>query len=113
MAAHDVTHIADDGLETPLGRLALVAIPQWIILGFVMAIVLRGDRAQSRTAALVLGLSVVVGFAGVHLLPVAPPPTGDLEPSFVSWLLAWTPAAAGVVLVALAWPQPHAVPAEA
>jgi len=102
LAAHDVTHMLDDGLETPLGLFALVAIPQWLVLAIVMAIVLRGDLAQSRAAALVLGVSVVAGFAVVHLLPGLPTGFWGLEPSPVSWLLAWMTAAAGLLLTVLA-----------
>ena len=105
LAAHDLTHILDDGLDTSPGQLALVAIPQWLALAVVMAVVLRGDRAHSRTAALLLGLSVAVGFAVVHLLPSSLAAYWDLEPSVVSWVLAWVPTAAGLVLAALAWPQ--------
>ena len=72
VAAHDVTHLVDGGLETSPGQLAIVAIPQWLVLAAVMAIVLRGDPAQRRAAALVLGLSVAAGFGVVHLLPFSP-----------------------------------------
>ena len=72
LAAHDLTHLLDDGLDTSPGQLALVAIPQWIALGVVMAIVLRGDETHRPMAALALGVSVVLGFALVHLLPIAP-----------------------------------------
>ena len=109
LAAHDVTHVVDDGLETGLGQLAIVAIPQWLVLAAVMAIVLRGDDAQSRVAALVLGASVAVGFAVVHLLPFSPAAYWGLEPSGVSWTLAWMPAAAGLLLAALARPRPRAM----
>jgi len=98
LAAHDVTHLADDGLDTSPGQLALVAVPQWLLLAAVMAIILRGDPSQSRIAALVLGLSVAVGFAAIHLLPVALAAYWDLEPSGISWVLAWLPTAAGLVL---------------
>jgi hypothetical protein len=102
LAAHDVTHVVDDGLDTSLGQLAYVALPQWLALGIVMAIVLRGDPAQSRTAALVLGIGVAVGFAVIHLLPLSPAAFWELQPSVVSWVLAWLSAAAGLVLAALA-----------
>ena len=107
-AAHDVTHMLDDGLETGLGQLALVAIPQWLALAALMAVVLRGDPAHSRTAALLLGASVAAGFVVVHLLPFSPAAFWDLEPSVVSWLLAWTSIAAGVLLAVLAWPRRRA-----
>ena len=103
LAAHDVTHLADDGLDTSPGQLALVAIPQWIALAAVMAIVLRGRPEQSRLAALVLGLSVAVGFAMIHLLPASPAAYWDLEPSPLSWALVSVPTAAGLVLAARAW----------
>ena len=103
VALHDVTHVLDDGLETPLGQLAFVAIPQWIALAIIMAVVLRGDRAQSRSAALLLGAGVVVGFAVVHLLPIVPTAFWELQPSYVSWVLAWLSAAAGLLLAMLAW----------
>ena len=105
VAAHDVTHLLDDGLETPPGQLAFVALPQWLALAVVMAIILRGDRAQSRTAALLLGITVTPGFAVVHLLPFSPAAYRDLQPSAVSWVLAWVPAAAGLLLAALARPR--------
>ena len=103
LAAHDVTHLLDDGLVTPLGQLALVALPQWLVLAVVMAVILRGDRLRSRAAALLLGLSVAGGFAVIHLLPFSAAAFWDLDPSVVSWALAWVPAAAGLGLAALAW----------
>lgn len=103
LAAHDVTHALDDGLETPLGQFAFVALPQWLALAAVMAVILRGDRARSRTAALLLGIAVTVGFGVVHLLPFSPFAFWDVQPSIVSWVLAWAAAAAGLVLAALAW----------
>ena len=103
LAAHDVTHLADDGLDTSPSQLALVAIPQWLALAAIMAIVLRGRPDQSRIAALVLGLSVAVGFAVIHLLPLSAAAYWDLEPSVLSWALAWVPAVAGLALAARAW----------
>ena len=105
LAAHDVTHVLDDGLETPLDLLAYVAIPQWLFLALAMVIVLRGDAARGRLAALLIGVSVALGFAAIHLLPFSPAAYWDLRPSGLSWVLAWLPAAAGLVLVALAWPR--------
>jgi hypothetical protein len=101
LAAHDVTHLADGGLDTSPGQLALVAIPQWIALAIVMSFVLRGPPARRRTAALVLGASVAAGFALIHLVPFSPTAYWDLEPSVLSWALVWVPAAAGLVLAAL------------
>ena len=103
LAAHDVTHLADGGLDTSPGQLALVAIPQWIVLALVMGIIVR-DPAHRRAAATVLGASVAVGFALVHLVPFSPTAYWDLEPSALSWALVWVPATAGLVLVALARP---------
>ena len=103
LAAHDVTHLADGGLDTSAAQLALVAIPQWLALAAVMAIVLRGRPDQSRLAALVLGLSVAVGFAVIHLLPASPAAYWDLDPSALSWALALVPTAAGLLLAARAW----------
>ena len=104
LAAHDVTHVVDDGLDTSPGQLAVVAIPQWLALGGLMAIVLRGDPAHSRAAALLLGVSVAVGFALVHLLPLTAISFWELSPSPVSWVLAWVTTAAGVLLAVLARP---------
>ena len=101
LAAHDVTHLADGGLDTSPGELAIVAIPQWLVLAAVMAIVLRGRPDQSRLAAVVLGLSVAAGFALVHLVPLLPTAYWDLEPAGVSWVLVWVPVAAGLVLAAI------------
>ena len=111
VAAHDVTHLADDGLETSLGQLAIVAIPQWLVLAAVMAIVLRGDPAQRRAAALVLGLSVAAGFGVIHLLPFSPAAFWDQQPSAVSWALAWASVAVGLLLAGVSraggagWPS--------
>ena len=113
LVAHDLTHLLDDGLDTPPGRLALVAIPQWIALGVVMAIVLRGDEPHRPMAALALGVSVVLGFALVHLLPIAPTSFWDLRPSGVSWALGWVTPAAALVLIVLAWPLVRSRPARA
>ena len=113
LAAHDVTHLLDDGLETSPGQLAIVAIPQWIVLAAVMAIVLRGDAAQSRAAALVLGLSVAAGFAVIHFLPLSPAAFWDQQPSVVSWALAWAAVAVGLLLAVVSrgagegWPSPR------
>lgn len=108
LAAHDLTHALDDGLATSLGQLASVAVPQWLVLAAVMAVILHGDRARSRAAALLLGLAVAVGVALVHLLPVSPAAFWELQPSVLSWILAWALAAVGLVLAALAWPQRRA-----
>ena len=108
LAAHDVTHLVDDGLDTSPGQLALVAVPQWLVLAAVMAIVLRGDPAQRRMAALVLGVSVAAGFAVVHLVPGPPTSFWDLEASPASWALAWAATAAGLLLAVVAQRQPHA-----
>jgi len=111
VAAHDVTHLADDGLETSPGQVAIVAIPQWLVLAAVMAIVLRGDPAQRRAAALVLGLSVAAGFGVVHLLPFSPAAFWDQQPSAVSWALAWASVAVGLLLAGVSraggagWPS--------
>jgi hypothetical protein len=111
VAAHDVTHLVDGGLETSPGQLAIVAIPQWLVLAAVMAIVLRGDPAQSRAAALVLGLSVAAGFGVVHLLPFSPAAFWDQQPSVVSWALAWASVAVGLLLAGVSraggagWPS--------
>jgi hypothetical protein len=102
LAAHDLTHAVDGGLDTGLGELALVSIPQWLLLAAVMSIVLRGDPARSRTAALVLGAAVAAGFVVVHLLPFSPAAYWDLDPSPASWALAWIPIAAGLALAAQA-----------
>ncbi len=101
LAAHDLTHLLDGGMDTPLGALALVAIPQWLLLAAVMAIVVRGEPAASRAAALVLGLTVAVGFAVVHLLPFSPAAFWDLQPAAISWVLVWVSIGAGLWLAAL------------
>jgi hypothetical protein len=105
LAGHDLSHALDDGLETPLHQLALVAVPQWLVLAVVMAVIVRGDRARSAAAALLLGIGVAVGFAIAHLLPFSSASYWDLRPSVVSWLLAWLPAALGLAVAALAWSQ--------
>ena len=98
VAAHDVTHVLDDGLEASPGQLAIVAIPQWLVLAAVMAIVLRGGPARSRAAAAVLGLSIAAGFGVVHFLPFSPAAFWDQRPSTASWVLACASVAAGILL---------------
>ena len=105
LAAHDLSHALDGGLETPLDQLALVAVPQWLVLAVVITVIVRGDRARGASAALLLGIGVAIGFAVVHLLPFATTSYWDLQPSLVSWLLAWLPAALGLAVAALAWSQ--------
>jgi hypothetical protein len=105
LAAHDVTHVLDDGLETPLGQLAYVALPQWLFLGIAMTVIVYSDPARSRIAALLVGMSVTIGFTVVHLLPFSPADLWQLHPSVISWVLVWLPAVAGLVLAALAWPR--------
>jgi hypothetical protein len=105
LAAHDVTHVLDDGLETPLAQVAYVAIPQWLFLAVAMTVVLRGEPARRRLAALLIGVGVVLGFATIHLLPFSPAGYWDLRPSTISWVLAWMPAVAGLVLAGIAWPR--------
>ena len=104
LAAHDVTHVLDEGLDTPAGQLAVVAIPQWLFLGGAMVVVLRGDPARSRAAALLLAGSVAVGFTVVHLLPFSPAAYWDLRPTVVSWVLVWMTTFAALTLAVLAWP---------
>ena len=113
LAAHDLTHALDDGLETSLGALALVAVPQWIVLALVFAVIARGGPGRSGLAALALALGVIAGFVAVHLLPFSPAPYWDLDPSVVSWVLVFVPPAVALVLAALAWPRarPAAAPA--
>ena len=108
LAAHDVSHAVDDGLETGLRDLALVASPQWIVLAVVAAVIVRGDRARSAVAALLLGLGTTAGVVAVHLLPFSPAAYWDLDPSVASWLLALAPTAVGLVVAALALPQVRA-----
>jgi len=105
LAAHDLTHALDDGLNTTLAGLAIVAVPQWIALAFLMGVIVRGEPARSAAAALVLSFGVVVGFVAVHLLPFSPAAYWDLHPSAISWFAVWAPLAAGLVLGRLAWQQ--------
>lgn len=102
LAAHDLTHLFDEGLDTSPGQLALVAVPQWIAIAVVMAVMLRAGRTWSAAAALALGLAAAAGFAVVHLLPFALAPYDELDPSATSWVLAWVPTAVALVVAALA-----------
>jgi hypothetical protein len=102
LAAHDLSHALDHGLDTSLAGLAVVAVPQWIVLAIVTAVIVRGDDRTSALAALMLSVGVVVGFAAVHLLPFSPAAYWDLHPSAVSWLVVWAPLLAGLVLGAIA-----------
>jgi hypothetical protein len=116
LAAHDLSHALDHGLDTSLGALAVVAVPQWIVLAIVMGVIVRGDARRSALAALMLSVGVVAGFAAVHLLPFSPAAYWDLHPSAVSWLLVWAPLPAGLVLAAIAaqqWRAAAARPAHA
>ena len=102
LAAHDLTHLLDDGLDTSAGQLALVAIPQWIAIAVVVAVLLRGDRVRSAAAGLLLGGAAAIGFGVVHLLPFALAAYEDLDPSAASWVLAWVPTGVALVVAALA-----------
>ena len=66
LAAHDLSHALDGGLETPLDQLALVAVPQWLVLAVVMAVIVRSGPARGAAAALLLGIGVTIGFAVTH-----------------------------------------------
>lgn len=103
LAAHDLSHALDAGLDTSLGGLALVAVPRWALLAVLMAVIVRGRPRQSAGAALLLGAGVVLGFAAVHLLPFSPAAYWDLHPAPLSWVLVWLPLPAGLVLAAIAW----------
>jgi hypothetical protein len=105
LAGHDLSHALDGGLKTSLGALAVVAVPQWMLLAALTSVIARGDRARSAAAALLLGGGVVVGFAAAHLLPFSPSAYWKLHPSALSWLLVWAPLPAGLVLASLAWQQ--------
>ena len=105
LAGHDLSHALDEGLDTSLRALALVAMPQWLVLAAVLAVILRAERPRAHAAALLLGLGVSAGLLAVHLLPLSAAPYSDLDPSAVSWLLAWVPAAVGLLLAALALPR--------
>jgi hypothetical protein len=115
LAAHDLSHALDDGLETPLNQLALIAVPQWLALGVMMTIIVRAERARAAAAALLLGIGVTLGFAAIHLLPFSTASYWDLHPSLVSWMVAWLPAALGLWVAALGWSElrPLAAPAAA
>ena len=112
-AAHDASHLLDDGLETKPGQLALIAVPQWIALAAVMAVIVRGDRARGAMAAVLLGGAVALGFAVVHLVPELPASYWDLHPSAVSWALAVLPVFLGVAVAARAWSERPRVAAAA
>ena len=111
LAAHDLSHALDDGLETSLDALALVAVPQWVVLAGVFAVIARGGTGHSAAAALALAVGVIAGFVVVHLLPFSSAAYWELEPSAASWLLVFVPPVAALVLAALAWP--HRRPAAA
>jgi hypothetical protein len=104
LAAHDLSHALDDGLDTSLGALAVVAVPQWIVLAVVMGVIVRGDERQSALAALLLAVGVILGFAAVHLVPGSPASYWDRQPSAASWVVVWAPLLAGIVLAVLATP---------
>ena len=105
LAAHDLSHALDDGLDTSLGALAAVAVPQWVALAVLMTVIVMGDPVRSSVAALLLGGGVVAGFVAVHLLPFSPASYWDLHPSALSWLVVWAPILPAAVLTALAWRQ--------
>ena len=110
LAGHDLTHALDGGLDTSLGALAAIAAPQWLLLAAAMWTIARGDRTRAAGAALVVGATVVIGFAAVHLVPFSPVAYWDLHPSTVSWVLVFAPLAAGLVLTTLAWREWRARP---
>ena len=109
LAGHDLTHALDGGLDTSLGGLAAIAVPQWLLLAAAMWTIARADPTRSAGAALLVGVSVVVGFAAVHLVPLSPVAYWDLHPTTLSWVLVWAPLVAGLVLTTLAWREWRAI----
>src|SRR5689334_23790751 len=109
LAGHDLTHALDDGLDTSLGGLAAIAVPQWLLLAAAMWTIARADRTLATGAALIVGATVVVGFAAVHLVPFSPVAYWDLHPATVSWVLVFAPLIAGLVLTTLAWREWRAI----
>jgi hypothetical protein len=105
LAAHDASHLIDDGLDTSLGQLAPVSIPQWIVLAITMTVIVRADRARGALAALALGAGTAVGFVFIHLLPFSAYPYWDHDPSAASWALAVIPTLVGAVVAARAWTE--------
>src|SRR3954464_5960250 len=105
LAAHDLSHLLDSGLDTKASQLALIAVPQWIVLGIVMTIIVRGEPRVSAIAGFLLGAGAAVGFALVHLAPFAPADYWGLSPTTVSWALAWIPTGVGVLVAWLAWSE--------
>lgn len=105
LAAHDASHLIDDGLDTSIGQLAPISIPQWIVLAAIMTVIVRADRTRGALAALALGAGTAVGFVFIHLLPFAVYSYWDHDPSAVSWALAVVPAAVGAVVAARAWSE--------
>jgi hypothetical protein len=105
LAAHDLSHALDDGLDTKPGQLALISAPQWIVLAVITAVILRGDRVRGSLAALALGAGAALGFVVIHLLPFGPASYWDLDPSLASWVVAWVPTAVGAVVAAMAWSE--------
>ena len=102
LALHDGSHALDEGLETGLGELALVAVPQWIVLAVIAWVIVRGEHRRAAAAALVLGVGTLIGFVAVHLLPFSPADYYDLAPSPASWVLVWLPIPVATGLVVLA-----------
>src|SRR3954451_9679262 len=109
LAGHDLTHALDGGLDTSLGALAAIAVPQWLLLAAAMWTIARADRTRAAGAALIVGATVVVGFAAVHLVPFSPVAYWDLHPTTVSWVLVFAPLIAGLVLTTLAWRKWRAI----
>lgn len=102
LAGHDLSHAFDDGLDTSASGLLLVAVPQWLVLAVVLVVVVRGGRLRGAQMALALGIGAVVGFTAVHVLPFAPAPYQDLDPSRISWALLWLPTVVGAVVAVFA-----------
>src|SRR6476469_4485230 len=101
LAAHDLTHALDNGLDTKLSQLAIVSVPQWVAIAAVTWVFLRGDARRSHIAALLLGAGSAIGFVVIHLLPFAPASFWDLHPSPESWVLVWVPVGVALYVTAL------------
>lgn len=101
IVGHDISHIADPGLDTPLGALAIISVPQYVGLIWILNAVLRSPPRRSAGAGLALGLAVLAGFVVAHLLPFGPAPFYDEHPAFASWLLLWLPIGTCLLLIAL------------
>ena len=101
--AHLLDHVRQDR-ELP-AEVTAVGTTGYVATAMLLVLVLRRHEL-ARPYAIFFGVSAMLGFVLVHLLPRWSPisdPYGELDTDAVNWLLVALPMAAGAWLAVSAW----------